>query len=106
VLVYFIVPETCGRSLEELDGTSISFSIASLGMKPFDIELMESSAVIFSLPIRIHASNKWHQLKYKLGLAHTKPETIWVVARDRLATTMNAAQEDLPSSSGPEDKLA
>lgn len=65
IIVYFFVPETRGKSLEELD-------------------------LVFSIPIRVHGANKFHQLRYWLRLSSDPPENLEDIIQEnhaaRLAT--------------------
>ncbi|KAI9753809.1 MAG: ATP synthase F0 subcomplex subunit OSCP atp5 [Chaenotheca gracillima] len=78
VVVFFIVPETCGRSLEELD-------------------------VVFSLPIRAHAGYQWRNMLRVLGIRKGPREDLAEIARRHFMNTAEAAavvahekQEKLP----------
>lgn len=51
IIAYFFVPETRGKSLEELD-------------------------LVFAVPIRVHGANKLHQLRYWLGLSSSRPRDL------------------------------
>lgn len=51
IIAYFFVPETRGKSLEELD-------------------------LVFAVPIRVHGANKLHQLRYWLRLSSGRPRDL------------------------------
>lgn len=58
VIAYFVIPETRGLSLEELD-------------------------FVFSMPIKMHAKNKLHQLQFWLRMRPDRPSSLREAARER-----------------------
>lgn len=56
-LAYFFIPETRGKSLEELD-------------------------MVFAVPISLHGANKLHQIQYWLGLSSDRPRNMETIMRE------------------------
>ncbi|KAE8136461.1 hypothetical protein BDV38DRAFT_283948 [Aspergillus pseudotamarii] len=71
-LAYFFIPETRGKSLEELD-------------------------MVFAVPISIHGANKLHQLRYRLGLSSDRPRDMEDIIREnafRLSASRGVNDEE------------
>jgi len=66
-IAYFFVPETRGKSLEELDS-------------------------VFSVPISVHGANKLHQLRHWLGLSSSPPRDMEEIMRENFLSSLPSAR--------------